>query len=80
MQRYLPQPHVTLLLDIDPEVSARRKTADRDRYESDLPLLGRVRSSYLRQAAGGWHTVRADRDREQVAADVWAAVAGRLTT
>jgi dTMP kinase len=75
IQRYLPQPDITFLLDIAPEVSARRKTTDRDRYERDLALLGRVRESYLRQAANGWVRLDADRDRLAVAADVYSAVA-----
>jgi dTMP kinase len=79
MQQYLPQPDVTILLDIAPEVSARRKQRDRDRYERDLALLARVRESYVRQAAaGGWVRLDANRDREAVAADVYAAVAARL--
>jgi dTMP kinase len=79
IQRYLPQPDVTILLDLAPEVSARRKIADRDKYERDLSLLSRVRDSYLRQAAGpGWVRLDADRDRVEVAADVWAAVAAKL--
>jgi dTMP kinase len=78
MQRHLPQPDITFLLDIAPEVSARRKTADRDKYERDLALLARVRDSYLRQAASGWVRLDADRDRTTVAADVWAAVERRL--
>ncbi|MBI3047862.1 MAG: dTMP kinase [Acidobacteria bacterium] len=79
IQQYLPQPDVTILLDIPPEVSARRKRDGRDRYEQDLPLLARVRDSYLRQAAAGWVRVEADRDRDEVAADVWAAIAPVLT-
>jgi dTMP kinase len=78
IQRHLPQPDITFLLDIAPEVSARRKTADRDRYERDLALLARVRESYIRQAANGWVRLSADRDRTLVAADVWAAVEPRL--
>jgi dTMP kinase len=78
MQRHLPQPDLTILLNIDPAVSARRKTADRDRYERDLALLGRVRDSYLRQAAAGWVQLDADRGRDAVAADVWREVADRL--
>lgn len=74
IQQYLPQPDLTILLDIPPEASARRKRDGRDRYEQDLALLGRVRDSYLRQAAGGWVRVEADRDRDAVGADVWAAV------
>jgi dTMP kinase len=78
IQKYLPQPDLTFLLDIRPDVSARRKTADRDKYERDLALLGRVRDSYLRQAEGGWLRLDADRDREHVAADVWNTVSARL--
>jgi dTMP kinase len=79
IQKHLPQPDVTVLLDIAPEVSARRKQSDRDKYERDLPLLGRVRDSYLRQAAsGGWIRLDADRDRDALAEDVHAAVAARL--
>jgi dTMP kinase len=78
IQRYLPQPDITFLLDIAPDVSARRKTAERDKYEQDLALLARVRESYLRQAASGWVRLSADRNREQLAADVYAAVERRL--
>ena len=78
IQKYLPQPDVTILLDIPPEASARRKSQDRDKYERDLALLGRVRDSYLRQAAGGWVRIDADRNRDAVAADVFSAVADRV--
>ena len=79
IQRHLPQPDVTFLLDIAPDVSARRKTTARDKFERDLALLGRVRESYLRQATqAGWVRLDADRDRSLVAADVWANVSSRL--
>ena len=75
IQRYLPQPDLTVLLDIEPRVSASRKTADRDKYERDLALLGRVRTSYLRQAAApGWLRLDAGRDRDAVATDVYRAL------
>ena len=73
-QKYLPQPDLTFLLDIAPEVSARRKTSDRDKYERDLDLLGRVRESYLRQVTDDWVRLDANRDRGEVAADVFRAV------
>ena len=73
-QKYLPQPDLTFLLDIAPDVSARRKTSDRDKYERDLDLLGRVRESYLRQVTDGWLRLDANRDRHEVAADVFKAV------
>ena len=75
MQKHLPQPDLTFLLDIDPNVSASRKTADRDRYERDLALLGRVRDSYLRHASFGWVKLDASRERQAVALDVWESVA-----
>jgi dTMP kinase len=78
VQRHLPQPDLTVLLDIPPDVSARRKKTDRDKYERDLALLGRVRASYLRQAGGGWVRLDADRDRDSLAADVYSMVAARL--
>jgi dTMP kinase len=75
IQRYLPPPDLTFLLDIAPEVSARRKIVDRDRYERDLVLLGRVRESYLRQAANpGWVRIDASRDKAAIAADVYSSV------
>ena len=76
IQKHLPQPDITFLLDIAPEVSARRKTEDRDRYERDLALLSRVRDSYRRQASrNNWIVLDAERPREVVAGDVSAAVA-----
>ena len=79
IQKYLPQPDITFLLDIAPEVSARRKTADRDKYERDLSMLGRVRDSYLRQAArSGWVRLDASRDKTEIASDVFTSVRSRL--
>src|SRR5258706_4519898 len=79
IQKYLPQPHVTFLLDIPPEESARRQTVDRDRYERDLSMLSRVRDSYLRQAnAAGWVRLDATRDKHAIAADVYAALGAQL--
>jgi dTMP kinase len=79
IQRFLPNPHFTFFLDIAPETAARRKAAGRDRYERDLELLWRVRSSYQRQAAEpGWHRIDGERDRDLVAADVATIVAARL--
>ena len=79
IQRYLPQPDITVLLDIPPEVSASRKTANRDKYEQDLALLARVRDSYLRQASGtGWVRLEADRDRDVVAAEIHKVVERHL--
>ena len=74
MQKFLPRPALTIMLDIAPETAAKRKSADRDKYERDLALLGRVRESYARQAASGrWTVLDGERSREAVASDVYDA-------
>jgi len=75
IQKFLPQPDLTILLDIAPETAVKRKAAGRDRYERDLALLARVRQSYRRQAAAGsWVLI----DGEQPANVVTAAVIDAL--
>jgi dTMP kinase len=79
MQRFLPRPALTILLDIAPETAVKRKAVDRDRYERDLALQGRVRESYHRQAAAAdWIRVDGERAMDLVAADVLSAVQSRL--
>ena len=79
MQQYLPKATATILLDIAPETAVTRKSTDRDRYERDLALQARVRESYRRQAtAGNWIVLDGERDKDAIAADVYAAVAPRL--
>ena len=74
IQKFLPPPALTILLDIAPETAAKRKSADRDRYERDLALLARVRESYRRQAAAeGWTVLDGERSKDAVAADVYEA-------
>jgi len=80
VQRYLPAPDLTILLDIAPETAAGRKTTNRDRYERDLALLSRVRASYQQQArATGWLQIDGERPKDAVAADVIRAVAPLLS-
>ena len=75
MQAPLPEPDLTILLDMAPETSLARKQTGRDKYERDLELLGRVRQSYLRQAKEGqWTVLDAVRDRTVIAEEVRAAV------
>jgi dTMP kinase len=79
IQRLLPQPSLTILLDIPPDASLSRKKVARDKFERDLPLLGRVRESYLRQAQhDGWIRLAAERDRDEVTTAVVSAVRSRL--
>ena len=47
--------------------------------ERDMPLLGRVRESYIRQSsAPGWARINAEQDKDAVTADVLSAVRSRL--
>jgi dTMP kinase len=79
IQRFLPQPSLTLFMDMPPEVSLARKKADRDKFERDMPLLGRVRDSYIRQSAGAdWLRIDAEQSKDAVAAAVISAVRSRL--
>jgi dTMP kinase len=79
IQRHLPQPSLTLFMDMPPEVSLTRKKADRDKFERDMPLLGRVRESYVRQSeAQDWVRLDAAADKDSVSAAVITAVRSRL--
>jgi dTMP kinase len=79
IQRSLPQPSLTLFMDMPPEVSLSRKKADRDKFERDMPLLGRVRDSYARQAAAAdWVRIDAGQDKDAVSQAVLSAVRSRL--
>jgi dTMP kinase len=79
VQKFLPAPALTIVLDIAPETAVQRKAADRDRYERDLALLARVRESYRRQAAeGSWVVVDGEQPKEIIATEVINVVASRL--
>ena len=80
IQKFLPQPSLTILLDIPPEASLTRKQVARDKFERDLPLLGRVRESYLRQAAASktWIQLEGNADKNAVSNAVTSAVRSRL--
>jgi dTMP kinase len=80
IQRHLPQPDLTVLLDIAPETAVARKQQGRDRYERDTALLGRVRESYRRQAAttANWIRIDGELTKDAVAAAISDAVRSRL--
>jgi len=69
IQRFLPPPALTILLDITPETAVKRKSVDRDRYERDLAMQQRVRQSYHRQAAADrWVVLDGERSKDVFAA------------
>ena len=81
IQRFLPPADLTIFIDIATETAAKRKAHDRDRYERDLALLGRVRESYRRQSEqASWVRIDGERARDQIADDMFAAVTARLTS
>ena len=70
-QEHLPQPDLTIVLDIAPETAAARKQADRDRYERDLALLARVRESYQRQACQpNWALISGEQPKDAIAEQI----------
>ena len=79
IQKFLPAAAITIMLDIAPETAVTRKSVDRDRYERDLAMQGRVRESYRRQATEqGWIVLDGERSKDAIAADVFSAVTSRL--
>ena len=79
IQRFLPLPDLTIYVDIAPETAAKRKAHDRDRYERDFLLLARVRASYLRQTAQpDWVRIDGERSKDEIAADIFAAVSSAM--
>ena len=77
-QRSLPQPDLTIVLDISPETAVARKRAGRDRYERDLSLLARVRDSYRRQAhQPSWIIVSGEQPVDAIAEQIKQLVTHR---
>jgi dTMP kinase len=71
---------VTVLLDISPAESRRRKTRERDDYERNAALLEQARRTYHRIAAEcGWLVVDAEGPSATVMERLHAALAARLS-
>jgi dTMP kinase len=79
LQKFLPRPSLTIMLDIAPQTAVQRKAVGRDRYERDLALQLLVRESYRRQAQEqNWVVLDGERSKEAIAAEVLSAVTSRL--
>lgn len=79
IQRYLPQPVLTVFLDIAPETAVGRKPKDRDRYERDLQLQARVRGCYQRLAeASDWLRIDGSLSKDDISEAVFSALTSRL--
>ncbi len=70
----LPEADLTVLIDIPPEESMRRKAGARDVHEADLEFLANVRRNYLAMAEEmGWPVVDGRGSLEEVSEGVWKA-------
>jgi dTMP kinase len=79
IQKFLPPPSLTIMLDIAPDTAVMRKAVDRDRYERDLAMQAGVRNSYRRQAREqNWILLDGERGKDEVAGDVFSVVTSRL--
>jgi dTMP kinase len=79
IQRFLPPPSLTIMLDISPATAVQRKAVDRDRYERDLAMQSRVRDSYHRLAAANdWVLLDGEQSKDAIAAEVFSVVKSRL--
>lgn len=79
LEKGLPQPDLTILLDVSPRVSLKRKATGRDFHERDQKFLRRVRKEYLKLAEQWiWSVIEGDVALEKVHADMWRIVKERL--
>jgi dTMP kinase len=71
LHRWLPQPDLFLLMDIDPEDSVRRRPERRDRYESQEGLMQTVLKNYhalwAKNRSPRWQVINARGTPEQTA-------------
>ncbi len=79
LERGLLGADLTILVDIQPAESYRRKASGRDDYERDMRLLEEARSHYTRLATrDGWAVVDGAQAAAAVSRDLRAAVRQRL--
>ena len=79
LQRFLPWPDLTILLDITPEIAVQRKMTGRDLYEGDIDLLSSARQSYLRQSEQpDWGKVDGQQAKDVVEEAIFDLVETRL--
>lgn len=75
----LPPSDLTILIDIPPEVSFRRKESNRDVHEKDMDYLSRVRTCFIELAKKyNWAIVNGDQSVEKVHESIWQIVSERL--
>ncbi len=79
LEKGLPEPDLTVLLDVPPNTSLERKASGRDIHEQDQKFLRRVREEYLKMAERwGWRVLDGGRGADIVQDDIWRVVKGFL--
>ncbi|NPA22700.1 MAG: dTMP kinase [Crenarchaeota archaeon] len=77
LNRYVPDPDLTIVLDADPEIIRERlhRKSSREIFERDIETLSRIRQKYLDIATRlGLPVVRTDRDVRDVVWEVYTIV------
>lgn len=63
LEKGLPLPSLTILIDVEPKISIKRKISNRDIHEQDQSFLRKVRNEYLRLAKDfNWNVLDGDKD------------------
>jgi len=78
----LPQPSLTILIDIPPREALKRKGRVKklDRYEKNVKYIERVRSAYLDLAKEkGWKMVNGTRSRGELEEEIWTYVSRHIS-
>ena len=79
LEKGLPEPDLTVIIDILPETSLTRKPKGRDSYERDLEFLSRVRASYLQLAKNRhWPVVNGERVSDEIREEILKIMDRRL--
>ena len=75
LDRGLPKPDITILIDIPISESSVRKTKSRDKYEKNKKFLKSVRNKYkLLAKTKKWFIVNGNKDKASVSDDIWKII------
>ncbi|MEM1985925.1 MAG: dTMP kinase [Nitrososphaeria archaeon] len=79
LDKNLPDCDLTIILDIPPEISFKRKELNRDVHEKDFNYLVRVRKCFLELAnKNSWVVIDGNRPISEVHNSIWSIVSERL--
>lgn len=79
LDKNLPNCDLTIILDIPPEISFKRKELNRDIHEKDFNYLVRVRKCFLELAnKNSWIVIDGNRPIPEVHNSIWTIVSERL--